>query len=192
MNRRSVAVPVLAAVLFGLVACSSGTVGTATPTQGGGPATGSGGGSTSSSSSSGSGDSLASIQPCDLPSSSVLAQLQLTKIGSGTDSGARSCRWQKPVDINGINGYTASVDIRDSQGLSDVNTDGYTVTDDTVGSHQAKELQSSALGDCIIAIGVTDSSRVDVTANAGTDASQACDVVSQLAKAVEPQLPAGH
>ncbi|HEX5405091.1 MAG TPA: DUF3558 domain-containing protein [Pseudonocardiaceae bacterium] len=183
----------LAAVLFGLVACSSGTVGTATPTQGDGSlATGGGGSSTSSSSSPGSGNSLASIQPCDLATPSVLSQLQLTKLGTSTDSGARSCRYQKPVDVNGVNGYTAGVDVRDSQGLKDVNTDGSTVTDDQIGSHQGKQLKSSIPGDCLVAIGVSDSSRVDVSVNAGTDTNQACDVANQLAKAVEPQLPPGN
>jgi hypothetical protein len=191
VNRRSVALPVLAAAIFGLAACSSGTVGTATPTQGGSPATDGGGPTPSSSDSSGSGASLAALQPCDLISASVLTQLQLAKSDSGSSGGARSCSWQKPVDENGVNGYTAGVDIRDSQGLNDLDTDGFTVTSDEVGSHQAKELQSTVPGDCAVSIGVTDSSRVDVSVNAGTDTSQACSVANQLAKVVEPQLPAG-
>jgi hypothetical protein len=60
------------------------------------------------------GSALAALQPCDLVSASALSQLQLAKTDSGTASGARSCGWQRGVDENGLNGYAAGVDIRDS------------------------------------------------------------------------------
>jgi hypothetical protein len=188
VNRRLAVVPVLAAALFGLVACNSNTPGTATGTPGGGPTTTAGAPTTSSQSS---GPSLASLQPCDLLSASVLANLQLTKTDSGTANGARTCGWQKGVDVNGLNGYSAGVDIRDSQGLKDVVTTGFTTTSKKIGSHQAEQLQSTNSGDCIVAIGVTDSSRVDITVNAETDAAKACQVAGQLATVVETQLPSG-
>jgi hypothetical protein len=121
----------------------------------------------------------------------VLAELQLTPSGSGTTGGARTCSWDRPVDQNGLNGYSTGVDIRDSQGISSANTDGYTVTPDSIGQHQGEQLRATSSADCIVIIGVTSSSRVDVTANANTDTNLACQVANQLAKAVEPQLPAG-
>jgi hypothetical protein len=193
VNRRFTVVPLLAVAAFGLAACSSSTTGTGTaaPTSGAAPV--SSGGSTSSSGGSGTsgGSALAALQPCSLLSSSVLSSLQLSQTDSGTANGARSCSWQKSVDANGLNGYAAGVDIRDSQGLKDVNTSGSTVTSDQIGSHQGQQLQSTDSGDCIVAIGVTNSSRVDVTVNAETDAGKACQVANQLAKVVEPQLPSG-
>ncbi|HVV20119.1 MAG TPA: DUF3558 family protein, partial [Pseudonocardiaceae bacterium] len=156
-------VPVLAAALFGLVACSNSTPGTAT-TTGGDQTTTAGAGDTTSSSSSGSdGSPLASVQPCDLVTSSALSQLGLSGGQTSTQAGARICQWQTPVDQNGNNGAVAGVEIRDHQGLSDVVPNGYTTTTKTLGSHQAEQLRSKSSGDCIDAIGVSDHSRVDVT-----------------------------
>lgn len=193
VNRRLAVVPVLAAAMFALIACNSSTSGSPNPTTGGGQATTGGNVPTSSAggTSGSSGSTLTSLQPCQLVSSSVLTELQLTQSSSGTVGGARTCSWTKPVDQNGVNGYTAGVDVRDSQGLGDASTNGYTVSPDQVGSHQGKELQSTTPGDCIVIIGVSQHSRVDVSVNAGTDTAKACQVANQLAKVVEPQLPAG-
>jgi len=53
------------------------------------------------------------------------------------------------------------VAIRTNGGLSAYQSSGGTVADIKVGSHQAK--QETVNLSCVIAIGVTDSSRVDVT-----------------------------
>lgn len=193
MNRRLAVLPLFAAAVFGLAACNNSTTGTGTPepTVGGATtSTDTGGGSTPSSASGG-GSGLASVQPCDLLDPSVVSQNQLSKTGSGTDSGARTCTWQKSVDINGNGGFTVGVDIRDDQGLSQLQTSGYTVTDHTVGSHQGKQLQSAASGTCAVALGVTSSSRVDVHVNGTGDIAQMCQTADTLAQAVEPKLPAG-
>jgi Protein of unknown function (DUF3558) len=196
VNRRLAVLPLFAAAVFGLAACNSTTTGTGTAAPTGGSGGGGGtqtstdaGGSTPSSSSGGSG--LAALQPCDLITASALTQYQLSKTGSGNEEDARTCTWQKSVDVNGDGGYTTGVDIRENEGLSDVVSSGYTVTDDQVGSHQGKQLQATGGGTCAVAIGVTSKSRVDVHVSGAGDTSQMCQLANNLAKVVEPQLPAG-
>lgn len=200
MNRRFVAVPVLAAAAFlALAACNSGTTGTPTPIGGGGglptptssdsaPTSTDSGGS-SSGGGNGGGSALSQLNPCNLVSSSVAAQLQLTPNGVDDTGGGPGCDWEREVDANGLNGYSVGVTIRATQGVKDTNNSGATVTTEQIGGHQSRQLKSDVPGDCIVAIGVTDSSRVDVTVNAGTNTDQACQVANQVAQAVAPELP---
>lgn len=191
MKRLAVA-SVLAAAVFGLVACTSSTDGGANPSSGGGQTTtGSGGGGTTTTSGGGGGSPLAALQPCNLVSGSEQTQLQVSQSQSGTESGARYCAWQRPVDASGQNGYVVSVDLRDSQGMDSVNTGGYDVTSETVGKHQGKQLKATASAGCIVVIGVSATSRVDVTATDGTATTSSCQIANQLANVVEPQLPSG-
>jgi hypothetical protein len=189
VNRRLAVAPVLAAALFGLVACGTSTTGSANPTTGGQPAN-SGGTSTSAPTSGANRSPLASLQPCAMLGASVLAQYQMTKSDSGTVSTARTCTWTRPVDQSGVNGYTVGVNVRDTEGLGDVDASGYTVASDPVGNHQGKELRSVTPGDCVVVIGVSTHSRVDIAVNGGTNTDLACQVANGLAKVVEPQLPA--
>jgi len=170
------------AALLAVAACTNSTTGSGSPapTAGGGPTSG---GPTSG------GSGLTSIQPCDLLSSDIASQNQLGSPTPGNESGARTCV-RHNVTANNGDGYIVGVGIRDSQGIKDVNPDGYTVTPDNIGSHPGRQLQSTLSGTCIIAIGVTNSSRVDVTVNAGTDPVQGCQLANQFAKLIEPNLPA--
>jgi hypothetical protein len=196
VNRRLAVLPLFAAAVFGLAACNNTTTGTGTaaPTGGGGAPTSSDGGSSASSTdggSSGGSDSLAAVQPCSLVSSSALTQYQLSPSGTGNAGDARSCTYSRPVDINGNNGASVSIDVRDHQGLKDIVQTGYTMSDDKIGNHQGRQGQLNAGGGCFVAIGVDNSTRVDVQVSAGSDATQACQLANNLAKVVEPQLPAG-
>jgi hypothetical protein len=184
VHRRIAVLPLLAAALFGLAACNSTTTGSGSPatsdtSSGGGPTSGSGGG----------GGGTSSLQPCDLLSADAVSANQLTRSDSGNSSGARSCGWENTTQNNGA-GYSLGVDVRDSQGISDANTGGYTKTTDNVGSHNGVQLESSSGNDCIVAIGVTSSSRVDVVIS--TSGGGACQVANQFAKLVEPHLPSGN
>lgn len=190
MKRRLAVVPVLAAAVFGLVACTNNTTGSANPTTGAGQTT-TGDSTTTSSGGTGGSSSLASLQPCNLVSATEQSQLQVTQSQSGTESGARYCSWQRPVDQNGQNGYVVAVGLRDSQGLDGVDSNGYTVTSVTIGHHQGKQLQSTSSSGCIVAIGVTAMSRVDVTVTDSTTTTSSCQIANQLAQIVEPQLPSG-
>jgi uncharacterized protein DUF3558 len=182
VNGRLVVLPVLAAALA-LAACTSQTPGTGTPV------TSSTGGDTSTASTGANGSGLAAIQPCDLLDSGVVSQNGLHDNGPSTDSGARSCGWQKPTGID-TPGYSIGVDIRDNQGVGDLATSGFAISDDPVGRHQAKLAKETNGDGCLVAISVTDSSRVDVTANTSAgDVDAACTLANQYAKLVEPKLP---
>jgi hypothetical protein len=164
---------------MGLAACTNSTSGNAV--------TSSTSANTPSSTASASG--LAAMQPCDLLTSTELSQNGLTSNGSSTGSGARSCRWDNIAYDNGL-GYTIGADVRDSQGLNDFNTDGYSLKDDPIGRHQAKQAQQTNGDGCIVTIGVTTTSRLDVTANTGAaDINQSCVLANQYAKLIEPKLP---
>jgi hypothetical protein len=191
MNR--IAVPSLLAVaMLGLAACHNTTPGQSaaqptanTPQQGGGSApTGSDAGGSGSA-------GTASVQPCDLLSSSVQNQYGLSKADSIPIYGVRPCNWHKEVDENGLNGLAVEIDVRDHTGLKDIVTHGFTVSLDNIGSHQGRLIKLNAGGTCAVALGVGDSARVDVGVTAGTDTLRACQAANQLAKVVEPQLPAG-
>ena len=180
VNRRLVMVPLIAAAVLGLASCSPSTGGNATPgTTSSSPPAPTGGASTTS------------LQPCDLISSADASGLQLTQQGGPvTALGARSCTWSKPVDINGQNGYTLGIDIRDSQSVSSFNRGGFTLTQDNIGSHQGIQAVANGGGGCSVVIGVGSTSRVDVVVSM-TDTTAACQFVNQIAKIVEPRLPGG-
>jgi hypothetical protein len=194
VNRIAV-VSLCAMAMLGLAACNSTTPGqgTSEPPVNTSQQDGGGGGSApTSSDSGGSGDTgTASVQPCDLLSSSVLNSYDLSKADSLPVTGVRSCNWHKEVDENGLNGLSVQIDVRDRDGIKDIVTNGFTVSPDNVGSHQGRLVKVTAGGTCAVALGVSDSSRVDVGVTSGTDQDKACQVANQLAKVVEPQLPSG-
>lgn len=183
MNRRLLALPVIVAGLFGLAACTSTTTGSGTPA--GSPSAPA---APTTATSSTNGAALAAVQPCSVVSSSVLSQNGLTETNQPATPGARSCTWQKTTDQNGP-GFVLGVDVRDSQGLADIDSQGFSLTDDTVGHHQGKQAEDAAGFECFVAIGVTPSSRVDVVVSTSVSAAQSCDLANQYAKLIEPNLP---
>jgi hypothetical protein len=82
--------------------------------------------------------------------------------------------------------YSVIVGIRTNVGLSGFQSSGGKVTAQSIGSHQAKQELDSPT--CTIAIGVSDSSRVDVTVTAIFNADP-CQGAADVAKLVEPKLP---
>jgi hypothetical protein len=104
---------------------------------------------------------------------------------------ARPCDWSKGVDINGDNGYAVEIDIREHQGLADINTVGSTIRADRVGRHPGRQLTARSGGTCLVVIGVRRTARVDVGVTVTPDrpTSQACRLANGLASVVEPQLP---
>ena len=133
---------------------------------------------------------LAAIDPCTLLTQAQLDQFGLHKRDSGDLAGARQCTWGRAVDRNGKGGFVVGPAIWDNQGLKDINTDGQIVTDVmTVGKHQARQAKQINGNACFVAIGVTDSSRVDVVVAGSPDES--CKLANEFAKLIEPQLPGG-
>lgn len=178
----------LAALLAGVVACSSETPGDATPGGDGGtdvqiPTEGGGGSSeppeTTTETESGSpADELA---PCDLLTSDEQSSLSLGAAVEEDLGGARSCEWQASGS------HLVRVDIWNDLGIDGVKSKT-TPEPKTVGSHDAMQY-TGELGVCAVALELTETSRVDVVSVAGGDVPKACTIANQAAKLVEPKLP---
>lgn len=170
----------LAAVLTAISACSHSTLGAPSPvtTTNAGQTSDGGDGDTSTAPASGA-DSFPT-DPCSLLSSADLQQVGVSsqptqdKIGS-----AVSCEMDNSNDH-------IIVSLFPDSGLAGLQATG-TVKSTTIGSHQAKQ-ETDSTGSCVIAIGVSDTSSVDVTATPilGGDP---CPTATTVARLVEPKLP---
>ncbi len=146
------------------------------------------------SSSSGAGQaSTTSLQPC-----TVLAASDLSGYGSFKDaieenaSDARTCTYQKKTETASEEGLVVSVVIRDNAGLDQTNDTGAGVQDKQVNGRKAKVAPSPAPTGCVVALGVGDKARVDVTVTAVSTVDKACQLAGDVAgKSVEPKLPKG-
>jgi hypothetical protein len=126
--------------------------------------------------------SLDDVDPCTLLTRDEAEQVAgplreeptLDDIGS-----ARGCEF-KPQRMRVV------VDIRTNAGIADVQAPGE-VADVNVGDRKAKQFIGTT-GSCVVVMGVTVSSRVDVTVTASTDADP-CAVAKPIAELVEPRLP---
>ena len=82
--------------------------------------------------------------------------------------------------------YNITVNIFAKDGLSDFNATGK-LTHTTVGSHQAVQ-EVDATGSCVIGLGVTATSSVDVTVTSIFNGDP-CPTAKTVAGIVEPKLP---
>jgi hypothetical protein len=189
--RRSVLlVSALAAMLAGTAACTSSTNGSPVPGGSGtsAPAPPSSGETTDTGSSTPSpGDNpLANTDPCTLLTTSAQSQLGVSG-GERRDLGTeRGCRWRLrgPSET-----FIFDVAIDDQNGLKDVPSDATVKPLADIGKHKAVQSPAKQGGGCSVLLGVGDSSRVDATAVAGVDVNKGCELATQLAQLVEPQLP---
>jgi predicted small secreted protein len=174
------------ALAFGAAACNSTTTGQGEPTFGApsSPVTSGAGdsGGSSPTSSSGGSKSLPVDKPCSLFSSSDLTTLGVSSPPSADQVGsAPTC------DLSLNPDGAVEVGIRTNEGLSALAGTGPS-TSLTVGSHPAGQQLDAASGGCLIVLGVSANSRVDVVVNMD-DASQVCPTALKVAKLVEPHLP---
>jgi hypothetical protein len=184
VNGRLAVLPLAAVFALGLAACTSSTQGTGTAV----PPSPAGSSSASSPSSTASASGTASLQPCNLLTSTEVSENELSGQGTTNDGGVRGCDWANKTADGGL-GYAMEVAIRDSQGLADITTSGNTITNDPVGSHQGKQVQDSVAGACFVAIGVTAKSRIDVLGSASNgNMSESCTIANKYAKIVEAKL----
>lgn len=185
MNSRIVLTSLAAAALVAMTACTGSTPGDPKPMPDTGNPTSSEDTRTSTSSptSTNASGSLTDADPCSLLTRSEAEQVlgplkeepKPQKIGS-----SRGCEFAP-------NRVFLSVGIRTDVGLAGVQATGGEIKDIKVGNHQAKQLVGAG-GSCIVAIGVTSSSRVDVTLNAGAS-TDPCPPALKIAELVEPKLP---
>lgn len=184
---RFLLVPMVALVALGLAGCAEQTPGDATAgdTAGDTRPTIPGGADTSEPTepgeTGGEHSGTADLQPCELLTPSEQATFDLGAGAEDEIGPARACLWQASGQ------HTITVGVIDELGLGDVQSTG-AKQPTKVGSHDAVRY-AGALGTCAIAIGVTDTSRVDVSGVAGGDMAKACGVAKQAAALVEPKLP---
>lgn len=159
-----------------VAACNSSTPGVANPVGNGGS-----GQTAASSPPTTTGNGLPVNQACSLLSSTQLEQLGVSSPPSQEMVGtAHSC------DFNSA-GFAMGVAIRTDVGLDGFTSAGGTVHDTTIGRHQAKQ-EVDNTGSCVIGIGVSASSRVDIVAT-GDGTTDPCPTALKLAGMVEQKLP---
>jgi hypothetical protein len=73
-------------------------------------------------------------------------------------------------------------------GLADMVINGPT-RDITIGSHQARRQEQEKNALCLVAVGVTGNSRVDIAVNKDGPMASLCDLAVEVATLVEPKLP---
>lgn len=144
-----------------------------------------GGGSTSKSTprttKPGSGNSpVSNLDPCTLLSSAEVATLA---VKPGTSEGTQGCRWRAVSQGD----YTIQVDVYDDLGIKDAQATGEIKPIANVGKHKA--IQFPYGGTCTIALEITNTSRVDVAASAGSTVEKGCELAARVAPMVEPKLP---
>jgi hypothetical protein len=180
----------VAAVAIAATGCTNKATGQAVPTTGASntpQSTANTESSAPTSSGGGSGQSLDSIDPCALLTSDEAGQLGASSGSPESSGGARSCTWQ----VRGGNGVFG-IDLRSSQGLKDIVVALGTLSDQRVGSHNGKMLTADGgAGTCMVSIGISDSSRVDVQRLYKADTAKACADATKVAGLIEPRLPKG-
>ncbi|EID53733.1 DUF3558 family protein [Saccharomonospora xinjiangensis] len=125
------------------------------------------------------------IDPCDLITAEDLADVGEFEPTYKEGAGARTCDWQSGFESGG-DGFAFSVGVRDSQGIDSVRDIGGGVEPDTVNQRPAAKTYDPRSKDCLIAVEISDTSRVDVT----TLADDGCEIAPIIAGLVEPKLPA--
>jgi len=174
--KRLLALAGLAAMVVGLSACGNSTGGQPTPAT----TSATQGRSTGTPTSSGGGNTWPVDHACSLLSASDLAALgasgQPTEDMVGT---AHACEFASTD-------FSMGLAIRTNGGLGAFQSNGETLHNSTIGKHQAEQYANSTT--CYIAIGVSDSSRVDVSVTQILTGDP-CPPAMTLANLIEAKLP---
>lgn len=187
IRRRGVtAAALLLASLGGAVACSSRESGDPQTPE---VATSSAPSSGASSSDSGSRISaLADVEPCSLLRGAELRGLGKFPDGQPEDIGtSRACRYQKDRQGAGDGSLSLQVAIRDNQGIDDASDMGHGIKHAEVDGRQYAQIPFE--GGCTIAVGVTDTARVDVIVAGVEGTTQACNDADDVGAIIAPKLP---
>jgi predicted small lipoprotein YifL len=179
---------VLAATLFTLTACSGEEGGTALPTEQ--PPSSSAGPASPSTSPADGSSPLTGLDPCSLLGAAELGELGTFSEGVPNElGGARGCDFAKQSKSASEDSVGVTVAVRDAQGVAEVIDLGNGKQTGTVGEGR-DAVRTSANGTCLIALAVTETSRVDVGAVTTSD-EKACEIADAVAAIVEPKLPEG-
>lgn len=133
------------------------------------------------------------MDACDLLTDQEATQFKADGPGSpdssGTTGATSACQRSGRSANDSSTSFTVSV--RAQQGLSDINASGGTLTTGSLNGRPAAQFVSNIGAKCLVALGVTKTSRVDITfvIGAGTEPTEACQTASNIANIVEPKLP---
>lgn len=186
MIKAAYLLPALAALAVAATACSNESQGQPLPTSRSTTATGTE--ASTPATSDGAGESMKSLDPCTLLTLDEVNQFDADAGVPKNIGGARGCMWLIP-DGRGL----FSVNLRSGQGLQGIAVGIGKLSDQPVGSHKGKVLkEDGGRGTCMVAIGITESSRVDVLTGYKTDTATACDRATRVATMIEPRLPKGE
>lgn len=128
---------------------------------------------------------LATIDACDLLTAEEATSLGVPPQGRPDEIvGLRRCDW-------GTEEGGPSTTINEDLGIDGlVLTDASSVTDITIGRHQAKRaVETSGPGYCSVYFAIGDTANVSVTALYLNDTPRACSVADRAAALIEPKLP---
>lgn len=132
---------------------------------------------------------LAGTDPCSLISKSDVSKYGEQIQGPSRENigSNRGCRFKKPFQSEPKGSFAMTVGIRDGQGVKDAVDQGYGIqkTEDE-GRTFARIPGADA---CIVAIGVTETSRVDVSISMAAGTEKACQVASEISDVVASKLP---
>lgn len=187
MAHRMLVLPLLVVAVIGLSACSAPQPGSPTAE----PSTATSVPATSAPSSTAGADPLASVDPCSLLTASELSGNGLRPGKTVTAPGGRACRWERPDDGATIDGYVLQVIIYDTAGIDQLNTQGGTVSDYSVGKYQGKLFQDTVGNACIVSLGTSGTSRVDIYVGSRLGLATGCTLVKGVAPAIVSHFPAG-
>ncbi|WP_183649379.1 DUF3558 domain-containing protein [Prauserella isguenensis] len=135
---------------------------------------------------------LAGIDPCSLLTTAEVEKHGAVQEGAPenkTVGTATVCTWPGDAGDSAALVPTTSVAIRQNAGVQDVNDKGSGVQHTEEDGR--KYARSPGPGGCVIAIGVTTASRVDVVVSGTETADQACQIANSLVEAAEPNVPRG-
>jgi hypothetical protein len=131
-----------------------------------------------------------SIDPCALLSEEDLADAGKFNSEYKEGGGARSCYWQQSA-ADGGEVFTFILSIRDAQGIDTVKDIGNGIEQTKVNQRPAVSTQDPKSGDCVLALQIGDSSRIDVTVlGEGDGLDGSCDIAEEIAGRFEAKLPA--
>jgi hypothetical protein len=139
---------------------------------------------------------LSAVDPCSLVGQ-VTPMIELTKVKTPALKGARSCNWEAAsmdADLTSrrfalnVNIYARS-SLKKLSGLP--RSEDAVTTYPSLAGHPARLVKNAGTGECYVSIGVTSSSRVDVTAFGGALGAN-CAGVMAAAPLIAGQLPGGR
>ncbi|AHH94818.1 hypothetical protein GCM10010174_36280 [Kutzneria viridogrisea] len=127
---------------------------------------------------------LTGIDPCGLLTAQESAQFGSSTHERQDYGGAHICQWSFPGS------HALDLGLDDQRGVKQLIVGEGRPSTITVGRHQARQIAANfGDGNCVVSLAITDSSRVDVVANANVDTAKACDLALRTAKIVEPKVP---